>query len=266
MDNDQTAGEVQPEEQEAQAPATEVGTDGASSQGVTESAPTSPQEFRIGDTTYTVKEAARWAEDHKRLHGEFTRSRQQIAELERETAPYKELFEIVRNDPQLRAEVQRRVNQGQSQEQAVRGATQQDPRVDQMAAEMDSWKREKAKDAFDKAHPDLTDDRRKAMSGWIDPQVDKLRALIEQGVLDYSDILNMAYNATFSDQDKARLIESGQRIKEEEIQKGRKNASLGAPSPTAATRSQKKKPHSKMTPAERQAYAEEVWNANKKKS
>lgn len=256
------AGEVQ-SGNTGQAPASEV----ASSQTAPAQASTpAPWSARIGDTSY---DEATWktkgVEDFKRFHGEFTRTKQEASRLRDESAAGLELLQMVQGDPQLLAEVQRRLNKGQSPEQAVNGAVQQmnDPRVDGLYKEVDAMKQEKASQAFRAKHPDLSKDDEENVIAWITTNTDKLK----NAGWSYDEILEQAfYNVAYQSSSKkaAAALVQGQQMAKEEMVKGRKGQLLGAPSPTAQTKDKPKKSTLHMNPAERTQTALEIFKANKK--
>lgn len=254
------AGEVQ-SGNTGQAPASEVAP--AQTAPVQASAP-APWSARIGDTTY---DEATWktkgVEDFKRFHGEFTRSKQESARLRDENAAGLELLQMVQGDPQLLAEVQRRLNKGQTPEQAVQGAVQNDPRVDTLYKEVDAMKQEKASQAFRAKHPDLSKEDEENVINWITTNTDKLK----NAGWSYEEILDQAfYNVAYQSSSKkaAAALVQGQQMAKEEMAKGRKGQLLGAPSPTAQTKKEAKGPTIKMSPAQREAKAMEKFIANKK--
>src|SRR3990167_11544180 len=99
--------------QQGQAAPTEVGSQGTP-------APVPAQSWRVGDTTYT--DPHKMHEAFNKFQGEYTRSRQEYTQLRQQSAGANELLEMVRNDPQLLAEVKKRLAAGQSPAQAAEGA------------------------------------------------------------------------------------------------------------------------------------------------
>lgn len=245
-----------------QTPATEV----APSQTPQSAQTPAPQVWkaRIGDTEYDEQSwKTKGVEDFKRFQGEFTKGRQELARLRDESGAGLELLEMVKSDPKLLAEVRARMQAGQSQEQAVQQATQNDPRVDQLYQKVDAMEQEKASNSFRSKHPDLTPEDVEFVSSWIQQRTDKLR----NAGWNYDEILEVAYNALFTKNGGAKAaaaLVKGQEMKEEEIQKGRKGQLLGAPAPTARTESKVKKPTIHMSPAEREKHALDRFKANKK--
>ncbi len=258
----ETAGEV-PSGNTGQAPATGVAPS-QTPQSSASSAP-APWKVRIGDTEYDDSTwKTRGVEDFRKFHGEFTRTKQEAARLRDESAAGMELLEMVKGDPQLLAEVRRRMQSGQSQEQAVQGAVQNDPRVDSLAKEVDAMKQEKASQAFRAKHPDLTPEDEQGVIGWIEKYTDKLK----NAGWSYDEILEQAFfNVAYQNSSKkaADALVKGQEMKEQEIQKGRKSQLLGTPAPTAQTREKAKKSPLHATPAERLEIAMEKFQANKRK-
>lgn len=258
----ETAGEVQ-SGNTGQAPAAGV----APSQTPQSSASPAqaPWKARIGDTEYDESTwKTRGVEDFRKFHGEYTRSRQEFSKLRDESAAGMELLQMVQGDPQLLAEVRRRMQAGQSQEQAVNQAVQNDPRVDSLAKEVDSMKQEKASQSFRAKHPDMTPDDEQGVIGWIEKYTDKLK----NAGWSYDEILEQAYvNVAHQNSSKkaADALVQGQKMAQEEVQKGRKSQLLGAPAPTAQTQGKSKKSLLHATPAQRQEIAMERFQANKRK-
>lgn len=238
---------------QGQAPSPEVG-----SQGTPAQAPATPS-WKVGDTTYT--DPHKMYEDYRKFQGEYTRKSQEYSRLRQESGAGMELLDLVRNDPQLLAEVKKRIAAGQSPQQAVEGAAAQDPRVDQLYQRVEMRDQESATTAFQAAHPELTDEDSSEIEEWVGDHWPRLR----QAGYEYSDILDIAYSKWFHDKKGADLISQGQKMKEEEIKKGAKSQLLGTPSPTAQTRVAQKKPHGKMTPAERDEVARQYWEKNAKR-
>lgn len=254
------AGEVQ-SGNTGQAPASEVAP--AQTAPAQASAP-APWKARIGDTEYDESSwKTRGVEDFKRFHGEFTRTKQEASRLRDESAAGLELLQMVQGDPQLLAEVQRRLNKGQSPEQAMQGAVQNDPRVDTLYKEVDAMKQEKASQAFRAKHPDLSKEDEEGVVSWIQANTDKLKT----AGWSYDEILEQAYRyVAYDSQQKkaAAALVQGQQMAKEEMTKGRKSQLLGAPSPTAQTKEKPKKAPIHMNPAERTQNALEIFKANKK--
>jgi hypothetical protein len=258
----ETAGEV-PSGNTGQAPATGVAPSQTPQSGAS-SAP-APWKARIGDTEYDESTwKTKGVEDFRKFHGEYTRTRQESARLRDESAAGMELLQMVQGDPQLLAEVRRRMNAGQSQEQAVNQAVQNDPRVDSLAKEVDAMKQDKASAAFRAKHPDLSPDDEQGVIGWIEKYTEKLKG----AGWSYDEILEQAYvNVAHQNSSKkaADALVQGQQMKEQEIQKGRKSQLLGAPAPTAQTSGKAKKSLLHASPAQRQEIAMERFQANKRK-
>lgn len=259
----ETAGGVPSGNTTGQTPATEV----APSQ-TPQSAQAATQQVwkaRIGDTEYDEQTwKTKGVEDFRKFHGEFTRTKQEAARLRDESGAGLELLQMVQGDPKLLAEVRARMKAGQSQEQAVQQATQNDPRVDQLYQKVDAMEQEKASNSFRSKHPDMTKEDVDFVADWIQQRTDKLKG----AGWSYDEILDTAYNALYakngSSKAAAALVQ-GQQMKEEEIQKGRKGQLLGAPAPTARTEGKSKKPTIHMTPAEREKHALDKFKANSKK-
>ena len=260
----ETAGEVQ-SGNTGQASAPEVASTQTPQQSAPQNSAPAPWKARIGDTEYDETTwKTKGVEDFRKFHGEFTRTKQEAARLRDESAAGMELLEMVKGDPQLLAEVRRRMQSGQSQEQAVKGAVQSDPRVDQLYQKVDSMEQEKASHSFRAKHPDLTKDEEDAVVSWIEQRTDKLR----NAGWSYDEILEQAYfNVAYQTNSKkaADALVKGQEMKEQEIQKGRKSQLLGAPAPTAQTQGKSKKPSIHMKPAERTERALSIFKANSKK-
>jgi len=255
-----TAGEVQAQ---GQAPATEAAT---SAQGATPAADPQPWKVKIGDTEY---DEASWRqkgpEDFRRFHGEFTRSRQELSQLRAQSEPAIELLNFIRSDPQLLAEVRARIQAGQTPQQAVNGAVANDPRldkVDTMATRLETIEQERATEAFNsKYKDDLTEEAKDWIVNWISERSDKLR----NAGWDYSEILETAYSHYYREVKAPQLLTQGQRMKEEEIKKGRDAKALGTVSPTAQAAPKKRGPTIHMKPSERLDAAMEAYRRNAKK-
>lgn len=258
----ETEGEV-PQGQASSAGVAPSQTPQSASEGQAQNA--QPWKVKVGDTEYDETSwRQRGPEDFRKFHGEYTRTRQEFSKLRDEAAAGRELLEMVKGDPQLLAEVRGRMQRGQSQEQAVKQAVQNDPRVDQLYGEVETMKQEKATSAFRTAHPDLSSEDVEFVAKWVTDRSDKLR----NSGWSYDEILDQAYNALFREQGGRKAAEAlvkGQQMKEQEIQKGRKGQLLGAPSPTAQTQTKSKKSSIHMNPAEREAHAMDRFMANKRK-
>lgn len=256
----ETAGGVQ----SGQTPAPEVAST-QTPQSASQAAP-APWSARIGDQQYDETSwKTKGVEDFKRFHGEFTRSKQESSRLRDESAAGLELLQMVQGDPQLLAEVQRRLNKGQSPEQALQGAqqAQNDPRVDTLYKEVDSMKQEKASQAFRAKHPDMSKDDEEYVISWITERTDKLK----NAGWSYDEILETAYAHAYAKNGSSKAaaaLVKGQEMAKEEVAKGRKGQLLGAPSPTAQSKEKSKKSTLQMNPAERTQHALEVFKANKK--
>lgn len=244
-----------------QAPAPEVAP---SQTAPAQASAPAPWKTRIGDTEY---DEATWktkgVEDFKRFHGEFTRTKQEASRLRDESAAGLELLQMVQQDPQLLAEVRRRMQAGQSQEQAVQQTVQNDPRLDSLVQKVEAMEQEKASQSFRAKHPDLSKEDEEYVIDWITQRTDKLK----NAGWSYDEILEQAYYACYhkngSSKAAAALVQ-GQQMAKEEMAKGRKSQLLGAPSPTAQTKKEAKGPTIKMSPAQREAKAMEKFIANKK--
>ena len=258
----ETAGEVQ---NVGQAPATGVAPSQTPQSVPTQATPT-PWKAKIGDTEY---DEASWrtkgVEDFRKFHGEFTRTKQEAARLRDESAAGMELLQLVQGDPALKAEVQRRLQAGQSPEQAVNGAVQNDPRVDQLFKKVDAMEQEKASNAFRAKHPDISKEDEEAIISWINERTDRLR----KAGWEYDEILEVAWASIYAKNGQSKAAQAlveGQRMKEEEIKKGQKGQLLGAPAPTAGTQKKSdKKSTIHMNPAEREKLALERFKANARK-
>lgn len=258
----ETGGEVQ----SGQAPSTGVAPSQTPTATPSQQQTATPWKVRIGDSEYDESTwKTKGVEDFKKFHGEYTRSRQELSQLRDASGAGLELLELVKQDPQLLAEVRRRMAKGQSPEQAVQGATQNDPRIDQMAQRLDSMEQNEASSAFRAKHPDLNDEDIGYITNWLGENTEWLRG----SGRNYHQILDLAYNDLFVNKKSKDVATSalaeGQRMTEEAIKKGQKGQLVGAPSPTAQTREKVKKPTINMNPAERQAHALEKYKANAKK-
>lgn len=248
-----------------QTPATEVAPSQTPEQSASQT-PTQAQVWkaRIGDTEYDEQTwKTKGVEDFRKFHGEFTRTKQEAARLRDESGAGLELLQLVKGDPKLLAEVRARMQAGQSQEQAVQQATQNDPRVDQLYQKVDAMEQEKASNSFRSKHPDLSKEDVEAVASWIQERTEKLK----NAGWSYDEILEAAYAAHYvksGGSKAAAALVKGQEMKEQEIQKGRKGQLLGAPAPTARTESKSKKPTIHMSPAEREKHALDRFKANKK--
>lgn len=263
-DGNETAGGVQGGNS-GQTPAPEVAS--TQTPQTSQTAQASAQaawKARIGDTEYDETTwKTKGVEDFRKFQSQYTQSRQELSKLRDESAAGLELLQMVQGDPQLLAEVRRRMQSGQSQEQAVQGAVQNDPRVDTLYKEVDSMKQDKASQSFRAKHPDLSKEDEENVISWITERTDKLK----NAGWSYDEILEQAfYNVAYQSSSKksAAALVKGQEMKSEEIQKGRRSQLLGAPSPTAQTKQEAKGPTIKMSPAEREKKAMAKFIANKK--
>lgn len=242
--------------QQGQAAPSEVGSQGTPSQ-----VPATPS-WKVGDTTYD--DPNKMHEAFNKFQGEYTRSRQEYSRLRQDSGTGMALLELVQNDPQLLAEVRKRLAAGQSPQQAAEGAVQQqakDPRVDQLFARVETRDQESATTTFHAAHPELTDEDSAQIEEWVGDHWQRMR----KSGYEYSDILDMAYSKWFHEKKGPELLSQGQKMKEAEIQKGAKSQLLGTPSPTAQARAVQKKPGQKMTANERDEYARKLWEKNAKR-
>jgi acyl carrier protein phosphodiesterase len=266
-EGNETAGEVQGA---GQAPAPEVPPQQqGSSVGGTAAPVSQPWKVKIGDTEYDEQSwKTRGVEDLKRLHGEFTRSRQELAESKNRSSAGEYLLEMVRNDPALWAEVRRRIANGETTQQAVQNTAEQaDPRIQSVEQRLDSMEQLNASQEFLAAHDDLDDAGEEWITNWIAERSDKLSAMRQAG-WSYKDVLENAYAhyvVSKRPQLEAQALQQGQQLKEKEIQNGRKQKSLGTVSPTAQAAPQKKGPTSKMRPADRTETAMQFWQKNARK-
>lgn len=238
-------------------PATEVGGGGAEA---------APWKVKIGDTDYSEADLkTRMVEDYRKLHGSFTQSRQEVSRYRQDSESFQELVGVIRGDPALLAEVRRRVAQGQSPEQAVRktaeNAISDDPGFRSLSQDVETMKQERATEAFYAKHADLADEENDAIIQWIEKNTDKLR----NAGWDYEEILDQAHAVVFRERMAPKLIEQGQKMKEEEIQKGQKSKSLGSPSPTAGSQTKKLAgPSYKLKSSERLERAMDIYKKHAK--
>src|SRR5579872_2642306 len=123
---------------EGQAGATDGGSTGAPTQGSgTVSTGAAPQEWRIGDQKFTDptemhKAALNWQK-------QFTQVSQQRAEIERNYRASQMIVKTIARDPLLQAEVIRRMQGGQSQQQAVQQTANAHPELAQLRQQVQQY-------------------------------------------------------------------------------------------------------------------------------
>jgi hypothetical protein len=221
---------------------------------------TPPVSWKVGDTTYTKPEDM--AEAFRKFHGTFTQRSQEFSKLKTDSEAAMELMKFIQEDPELLGEVRRRLQAGQSPQQALRGAQKaikDDPEFVNVSERLGGVERQLAQERFQAEHQDLEEKDFDAIATYV---ADNAEWLKKSGI-SYDQILDVAYNAVFRTKMGPKLLEQGQRMAEEAIVKGKKGAGIGSPSPTASA-ARPSKPYAKMSPAEQREYAARLFKANAK--
>jgi len=227
--------------------------------------------WKIGDTTYS--KADEMAEAFRKFYGKFTQTHQEAARLREENKAGQLLMDIIRSDPRLLNEVQMRMNAGATKQQAVQQtaqAHQNDPalvdRLNAVEEKLILREQDMAQEEFRKAHPDVNDSEWSAMAEWLADNAEAMEYYKDNPKF----MIEMAWNQVvlpkrFTSQG-PKLLEQGQRMKEEEIKKGKQSAFLGSQAPTAGAKSTPLgRPKGKLTDAQERAYAYKVWEQTKGK-
>lgn len=250
------ASEVQ-EQGAVQAPPTQSAPEVAQGQ----SQPSVPAGWKVGDTTYTKPEDM--ADAFRKFHGAYTQRSQEYSKLKSESEAAMELMKFVRNDPELAGEVRKRLNAGQSPQQAyanAQKAVKDDPEFVRVREDLDSVQRQLSQERFEAKHQDLEDKDFDSIASYI---ADNAKWIDKSG-LSYDQILDVAYNAVFREKMAPKLLEQGQKMAEQAIVKGKKGAGIGSSSPSAGA-AKPSKPYPKMTPQEQREYVQRLFKANERK-
>lgn len=246
----------------AQGAATEAGSPGQTQTQAT------PQEWKVGDTTF--KTPGELHQGALRWQGEFTRAKQEAAALQREMGGYKAVFNAVTQDPRLRDEVMRRMQGGQSQQQAVQQTAQAHPemlqrfqtleqRIAQQERYQTTLEQDRAQYEFKEKHPDIQEKEWTAMAEFIGQN----HAWFGQDVTP-AQMIEIAYNnAVLPQRYQASQAAGVQQTQEEAVKRtskpllGSQAASAGARAPSA------QRPKGKLTSAQEREWAQKVYERNK---
>lgn len=234
-----------------QAPATEV-QDAQSQAGADKPA------WKVGDTTYD--DPGKMAEAFRKFQGEYTRVSQERAQYRDKAGASEYLITLIKSDPELLRQVQARMNQGQTQEQAVRNtaaANAHDPRVEELAEKLDRMEMRDAKNEFSAKHKDLKDADYEAITDWIRSKGSALENW------SYGDMLDAAYHAVILPKqlEKFRIAEE-QKTKEEEARKGPKL--LGSQASTSNSKAMEI-PKGKLSSKQERDLASKVWQESSRR-
>ncbi len=246
---------------------------GASSQGTASgtSAPT-PQEWRIGDQTFKDpgemhKAALNWQK-------QFTQVSQKNSDLDRQYRASQMIVKTIASDPQLQQEVIRRMQGGQSQQQAVQSTANAHPELAQLRQQVQQYgqtieqlqqqetyrQQDYAQAEFKEKHPDLQEKDWTQMAQWIGKNADWFN---NSPNIPPFQVIEMAYNSVVLPGRVAMANQQGQQQKEQEIQNGKKSTLLGSGAPTAQARAAStEKPKGKLTPAQERSFAQKTFAKN----
>jgi len=247
-------------------------TTGAGQQGAgTVSSGAPPQEWRIGDQKFTDP-----AEMHKAAlnwQKQFTQVSQQRADMERNYRASQMIVKTIASDPQLQQEVIRRMQGGQSQQQAVQATANAHPEIAQLRQQLSQYgqtieqlqqqetyrQQDYAQAEFKEKHPDLQEKDWTSMAEWIGENA----AWFEKANIAPYKIIEFAYNSVVLPSRVAMANQQGQQQKEREIQNGKKSTLLGSGAPTAQARAVAQgRPKGKLTPAQEREFAQKTFAKN----
>src|SRR5579872_510896 len=276
MADDATGGGDTGAAVEGQAGPTDGGSTGAPTQGSgTVSTGAAPQEWRIGDQKFTDptemhKAALNWQK-------QFTQVSQQRAEIERNYRASQMIVKTIASDPLLQAEVIRRMQGGQSQQQAVQQTANAHPELAQLRQQVQQYgstieqlqqaetyrQQDSAQMEFKEKHPDVQKAEWTKMAEWIGEKAEWFQS---SNMPPYQ-VIEMAYNSVVLPGRIAMANQQGQQQKEQEIQAGRRSTLLGSGAPTANARAEStQKPKGRLTQAQERAHAQKVWANSKPKN
>lgn len=216
--------------------------------------------WKVGDTVYEKPEEM--AEAFRKLHGAFTQRSQELSRLKTEYETFRELAEIIRSDPKLATELQARLKSRGGEQAGAEGNANllAHPEIRKLYDSMDQIQRQLAQERFEAAHPDLDDEVYEAIANYIQENA----SWLDKSGLSYDQILDISYNAVFRSRMAPKLLEKGQKMAEQAIQKGRRGSGVSAPAASAAVVPKPSKPYAQMSPAEKREYAMAVYKAHAK--
>lgn len=258
---------------EGQTGPTDGGTAGAGSQAPgTGTTGAAPQEWRIGDQKFTDP-----AEMHKAAlnwQKQFTQVSQKHAETERNYRASQMIVKTIASDPLLQAEVIRRMQGGQSQQQAVQQTANAHPEISQLRGQLQQYgqtieqlqqaetyrQQDYAQAEFKEKHPDVQKTEWTKMAEWIGEKAE----WFQSANMPPYQVIEMAYNSVVLPSRIAMANQQGQQQKEQEIQQGRKSPLLGSGAPTANARAESTtKPKGRLTSSQERAHAQKVWASSR---
>lgn len=245
-------------------------TDGGSSvQGSgTGTGAATPQEWRVGDQVHKTPE-----ELHKgalNWQKQYTQVSQQKAEIERNYRASQMIVKTIASDPQLQQEVIRRMQGGQSQQQAVQQTANAHPELAQLRNQVQQYgqtieqlqqqetyrQQDYAQAEFKEKHPDVMEKDWTKMAEWIGDKA----AWFDAAKIPPYQIIEMAYNSVVLPGRVAMANQQGQQQKEQEIQQGKKSTLLGSGAPTANARAvSTQRPKGRLTPAQERDFAAKTF-------
>lgn len=259
--SDEEIGKTAGEPDSGQASAPEAGTQ--ESQGQEGGQEASRPSWTVGDQTFD--DPAKMAEAFKEFHGSFTRRSQELAELRKEAEPLKHIWNFIKGDPELVAEVKRKWDSGKTAEQSVRETAQQSGMdlsgLQEDLKSLKEWRAQQeeqaeeasaldAESSFKEKHPDLSEEEKGAIREFLSENVEWLRS---SGV-PHERMLELAYNDRVLPKKSGAFITKGQEMKEAEIEKGRKAASLGTKAASSGAKVEKR-PRGVLSPAQERKWA-----------
>jgi hypothetical protein len=257
---------------EGQAASSDGATTGAGQQGTgSGSQGTAPQEWRIGDQTF--KDPAEMHKAALNWQKQFTQVSQKNAEVERNYRASQMIVKTIASDPQLQQEVIRRMQGGQSQQQAVQQTANAHPEIAQLRQQLSQYgttieqlqqqetyrQQDYAQAEFKEKHPDLQEKDWTSMAQWIG---DNAEWFDKANIAPYK-IIEFAYNSVVLPSRLTMANQQGQQQKEQEIQNGKKSTLLGSGAPTAQARAQSSaRPKGRLTPAQERDFAQKTFAKN----
>lgn len=245
---------------EAQGAATEAGTQQTQSSGT-------PQEWRVGDTTF--KTPGELHQGALRWQGDFTRVSQEKAALMKEMGGFKAVFNIVTQDPRLREEVMRRMQSGQTQQQAVQQTAQNHPEMLQRFQQYDQrvgglerklleMDQDRAQYEFKEKHADITEAEWTAMAQFIGTNHEWFGPSVTP-----SQMIELAYHNAVLPQ-RLQSMQTAQAQQTQEDPSKRSKPLLGSQAASASARApSNERPKGKLSPQQEREWAQKVYSRNK---
>ena len=230
-------------------------------------APQTPQEWRVGDTTF--KTPAELHQAALRWQGDFTRVSQRLSGMEKEMGGFKAVFNVVTQDPRLRQEVMARMQGGQSQQQAVQQTAQAHPELlknfQSLKQEVDQLKQSRVIDEQDRAqyefkekHPDIKEAEWTAMAQFIGQNHEWFGPSMTP-----SQMIEVAFNSTVLPQ-RMQAQAAAQQQAAADTQNGRQKPLLGSQAASAGARAQSlERPKGRLSPQQEREHAQKVFERSK---